>query len=64
MPKERTNIYITMRQKQQLFKMSQEENLPIAETIRRALKVYFAWIDPTYQPDAPNKEPRAHLPHK
>lgn len=50
MPKERTNIYITERQKKQLGKRSQEEDLPMAEIIRRALDAYLAWDDPTYQP--------------
>jgi hypothetical protein len=50
MRKERTNIYITERQKQQLEKRSQEEDLPMAEIIRRALDAYLAWDDPTYQP--------------
>lgn len=51
MPKERTNLYITERQKKQLQKRSEEENLPIAELIRRAIDVYLAWDDPNYQPD-------------
>jgi len=45
MSKERTNIYITQRQKKQLEKRSQEENLPMAEIIRRALDAYLAWDD-------------------
>ncbi len=64
MRKERTNIYITERQKQQLEKRSQEEDLPMAEIIRRALDAYLAWDDPTYSPStpAPNKQRRLH-PH-
>jgi hypothetical protein len=50
MSKERTNIYITERQKKQLEKRSQEEHLPMAEIIRRALDAYLAWDDPTYTP--------------
>ena len=50
MPKERTNMYITERQKKQLEKRSQEENLPMAEIIRRAIDAYLAWDDPTYTP--------------
>jgi hypothetical protein len=63
MRKERTNIYITERQKRQLEKRSQEENLPIAEIIRRALDAYLAWDDPTYHPTspAPNKERASYL---
>ena len=53
MTKERTNIYITERQKKQLQKRSEEENLPQAEIIRRALDIYLAWDDPSYQP-SPN----------
>ena len=64
MRKERTNIYLTSRQKKQLEQRSQEENLPIAELIRRALDAYLAWDDPTYHPDAqaPKKE-RRFPPH-
>jgi hypothetical protein len=50
MRKERTNIYITQRQKKQLEKRSQAEDLPMAELIRRALDAYLAWDDPTYIP--------------
>ncbi|GCE09013.1 ribbon-helix-helix protein, CopG family [Dictyobacter aurantiacus] len=53
MPKERTNIYITERQKKQLEKRSMEEDLPMAEIIRRALDTYLAWDDPTYHPIPP-----------
>ena len=60
MSKERTNIYITERQKKQLEKRSQEENLPMAEIIRRALDAYLAWDDPTY---APVKEPQKRNDH-
>ncbi len=57
MRKERINLYITERQKRQLEKRSQEENLPVAEIIRRALDVYLAWDDPTYAP-VPKPQPR------
>jgi hypothetical protein len=50
MRKERTNIYITQRQKKQLEKRSQAEDLPMAELIRRALDAYLAWDDPMYIP--------------
>ena len=64
MPKARTNIYITERQKKQLEKRSQDEDLPMAEIIRRALDAYLAWDDPDYRPTtpAPKKERRFH-PH-
>jgi len=50
MRKERTNIYLTPRQKKQLEKRSQEDDLPMAEIVRRALDAYLAWDDPTYTP--------------
>ena len=53
MSKERINIYVTKRQKEQIEKRSQEEGLPMAEIIRRALDAYLAWDDPTYHPCAP-----------
>ena len=56
MRKERTNIYLTSRQKKQLEQRSQAENLPIAELIRRALDAYLAWDDPTYHPGAPSPQ--------
>jgi len=63
MRKERTNIYITERQKAQLEKRSQEEDLPMAEIIRRALDVYLAWDDASYRP-APSRPERnaSHIP--
>jgi hypothetical protein len=62
MRKQRINLYITQRQKKQLEKRSQEENLLEAEIIRRALDIYLAWDDPTYATPAPDKERRLH-PH-
>ena len=50
MSKERITVYITTRQKEQLSKKSQDERLPTAEIIRRALDAYLAWDDPTYPP--------------
>jgi len=60
MSKERTNIYITERQKKQLEKRSQEENLPMAEIIRRALDAYLAWDDPIYAPVPKPQTRNAH----
>jgi hypothetical protein len=64
--KERMTIYITERQKRQLEKRSQEENLPGAEIIRRALDTYLARDDPTYHRGAPasEKERRIHPWHE
>ncbi len=54
MRKERMNLYITERQKKQLEKRANDENLPVSEIIRRALDAYLAWDDPTYQPVSSN----------
>ena len=63
MRKERVNIYITDRQKTQLAKRSQQEDLPMAEIIRRALDVYLAWDDATYTPNPSRPERNAaHIP--
>ncbi len=59
MSKERINIYVTKRQKDHLEKRSQEEGLPMAEIIRRALDAYLAWDDPTY---VPSPKPFLHDP--
>lgn len=58
MRKERMNLYITQRQKRQLGKRSQEDNLPEAEIVRRALDAYLAWDDPAYQPEPPTPQTR------
>ncbi len=60
MPKERTNIYVTERQRRQLEKRAEAENLPMAEIIRRALDAYLAWDDPTYHPTDPTPTRKGH----
>jgi hypothetical protein len=52
MSKERITLYITKQQKKRLDIRSQEEHLPMAEIIRRAIDAYLAWDDPTYNPSA------------
>jgi hypothetical protein len=65
MRKTRMNLYITERQKRQLEKRSQEEHLPVAEIIRRALDVYLAWDDPAYIPvPKPQTRNTFHPPHE
>ena len=51
MRKQRITLSIPQRQKQQLEKRSQDEDLPMAEIIRHALDTYLAWDDPTYAPN-------------
>jgi len=60
MSKERSNSYVTPRQKKQLEKRSQKEGLPMAEIIRRAIDAYLAWDDPTYAPVPKPQERNAH----
>jgi len=66
MSKERITLYITEQQKKRLDKRSQEEILPVAEIIRRAIDAYLAWDDPTYYPSAqaPEKGRSIHPPHE
>lgn len=49
MSKERITFYVTEQQKKRLDKRSQEENLPVAEILRRAVDAYLAWDDPIYR---------------
>jgi hypothetical protein len=58
MRKERTNIYITERQKKQLKKRSELEDLPMAKIIRCALDVYLAWDKSAYSPALPKRQTR------
>jgi Ribbon-helix-helix protein, copG family len=66
MSKERITLYITEQQKKRLDKRSQEEILPVAEIIRRAIDAYLAWDDPTYNPSAQGSEKgrSIHPPHE
>lgn len=59
MRKERITLSIIQRQKHQLERRSQAENLPIAEIIRRAVDTYLAWDDPTYAPPNPPQTRKA-----
>lgn len=58
MPKIRKNIFFPETQWGRLQKKSEQENLPIAEIVRRAVDVYLAWDDPTYQPIPPKPQTR------
>jgi hypothetical protein len=50
MPQKRTNFYLPEFQLKKLHERSEQENLPIAELIRRAIDAYLAWGDPAYVP--------------
>jgi hypothetical protein len=60
----RTNVYLSDKQVERLRTRAHTDGVAIAELIRRAVDVFLAWDDPTYQPTAPApmKEPRFH-PH-
>ncbi len=60
MSKERITLYITEQQKKRLDTRSQEEHLPVAEIVRRALDAYLAWDDPTYTPHPNQPETKVH----
>jgi len=64
MSQERMNVSVTPRQKEQLEKRSQEEGMPMAEIIRRALNVHLAWDDRALCPcaQAPKKGTPIHPP--
>jgi hypothetical protein len=46
----RTNIYLDDRQLERLRAKSDDDHVPVSELVRRAVDVYLAWGDPTYQP--------------
>jgi Ribbon-helix-helix domain len=58
----RTNVYLSDKQLERLRTRAQTEGVAIAELVRRAVDVFLAWDDPTYQPTAsvPTKERRFH----
>ncbi len=60
MSKERITFYVTEQQKKRLDQRSQEENLPVAEILRRAVDAYLAWDDPTYR----SCETKSHPPSR
>jgi predicted DNA-binding protein len=47
-PMKRTNVYLTEKQLERLRNQSEREGVAMAEVIRRAVEVYLAWNDPTY----------------
>ena len=53
----RTNIYLSERQVERLRVQAEQDHVPVAELVRRAIDVYLAWHDPTYAP-APSRPKR------
>lgn len=64
MAKKRTNVYLTERQIESLSRISQQDHLSTAETIRRAIDAYLAWVDPEYQPERMQKASRGGITHE
>ena len=54
----RMNIYLTEKQYERLAHRAQQEGIPMAELVRRALDTFLAWDDPTYQPIPPKPQTR------
>ena len=63
MTKTRKNIYFTEEQVARLEALSEHENLPEAEIVRRALDAYLAWNDPNYRPSPPSPMPQMRRSH-
>ena len=57
----RVNIYLTEKQIERLHQRAENEGIPMAEIVRRAIDTFLAWDDPTYQPQplAPTRNARA-----
>jgi ribbon-helix-helix CopG family protein len=62
----RTNVYLSDKQLERLRTRARTEGVAIAELVRRAIDVFLAWDDPTYQPTAPApmKEVALHPLHE
>jgi Ribbon-helix-helix domain len=59
----RMNIYLTEKQYERLALRSEQEGIPMAELVRRALDTFLAWDDPTYAPPPHAKKERRLHPH-
>jgi hypothetical protein len=59
----RMNIYLTEKQYERLALRSEQEGIPMAELVRRALDTFLAWDDPTYAPPPHSKKERRLHPH-
>jgi metal-responsive CopG/Arc/MetJ family transcriptional regulator len=56
----RVNIYLTDKQIERLHQRAEQEGIPRAELVRRALDTFLAWDDPTY---IPSKRPQRRNAH-
>ncbi len=55
----RLNIYLTDKQLERLRQRAEQEGIPMAELVRRALDTFLAWDDPTYAPP-PHSKRKSH----
>ena len=58
----RTNVYLSEKQLERLRARARTEGVAIAELVRRAIDVFLAWDDPTYQPTPPAPHKQVALP--
>jgi hypothetical protein len=56
----RMNIYLTEKQYERLALRSEQEGLPMAELVRRALDTFLAWDDPAYIPHPKLQTRKSH----
>ena len=56
----RMNIYLTEKQYERLALRAEQEGIPMAELVRRALDTFLAWDDPTYAPPVPTPKRKSH----
>ena len=56
----RMNIYLTVKQYERLALRSEQEGIPMAELVRRALDTFLAWDDPAYTPHPKPQTRKSH----
>jgi hypothetical protein len=56
----RMNIYLTEKQYERLALRSEQEGIPMAELVRRALDTFLAWDDPAYIPHPKPQTRKSH----
>ena len=56
----RMNIYLTEKQSERLAFRSEQEGIPMAELVRRALDTFLAWDDPAYAPPPSRPKRKSH----
>ena len=59
----RMNIYLTVKQYERLALRSEQEGIPMAELVRRALDTFLAWDDPAYIPYPEHQRRKSNTSH-